>query len=67
LARELGEIVEIAKDFLAKAGLVFIWLEEAKFDSSAGAWRVVFQTGIARDRKKTVIVSDFDGKVMGYE
>ena len=64
---ELLNATEVAKEFLTKAGHIFAKIEEAKFDSTKEEWRLLFDVGIAREKRKTVIVSAKTGQVVAVE
>lgn len=59
-------VTEVAREFLAKAGYPFVWLEKATQDAD-GLWRLAFSIGIYRQATKTVLIDSKTTKVVGLE
>ena len=64
---ELVTVAEIAKEFIVKSGYSFARLEKADLDISSGQWRLIFDVGVTTVIKKTVVVDNSTGKVVGFE
>ncbi len=60
-------VAEIAKQFIVKSGHSFARLEKADLDISSGQWRLIFDVGVTTVIKKTVVVDNSTGKVVGFE
>jgi len=60
-------VAEIARHFIVNSGYSFARLEKADLDISSGQWRLIFDVGVTTVIKKTVVVDNSTGKVVGFE
>ncbi len=66
LATDLLTLTDTAKDFLQKAGYLFIKLRSANFDPSKNQWFLQFDVGLSQPDLKKLTLDD-SGKVLSLE